>query len=171
MANMKYLIVMFLFILKDTSYSQCKKEIDEFTHDTIIRSNIETLGKTSIYYLETQIIKTNGMYLLALTAEFLSVQTIEKGDLVYLKFEDESIFKLPITKTVISDHKKGKAFSQGTKNTIWYNELVFTLDKPILEDLKNKGLIKLRVNYWDYEVKEKNRFKVAQQIECVNQVK
>lgn len=153
--------------------AQCKKKVDEFTKDTTISTELEKMGKNKegfgdfAKFLKVEMTNINGRFALILVPQYRTIQTIEKGEIVYIKFQNDSIMKLIVQKTSISDHTKGEAFVQGTETTIWYNFLWFTLSPSQVLELEANEIKKVRCGINDYDVNEDNAGIVQKQIACI----
>ena len=152
----------------------CQKKVDEFTHDTTVEAEILKIGKhkegfaLGVTFLKARVYTINSNYVLVLRPEFLSIQTIQKGEKAYIKFEDDSVIELVVDETSISNHTSGEAFTQGTDNTIWYNYLSFFLTPQQFMQLESKKVKRVRCSYNDYDPKDDSQASVLmEQIQCI----
>lgn len=171
---MKAAILFSILVSSWNLIAQCNVKVDEFTKEVLIESKLKKFGSSGsafsingLLYIETQVYSLNGRLHLILRPEFSGVKTIEKGESIYFKFENDSILELFTPATQITDFKRGKAFSQGTNNTIWYAYLDFLLTPQQAEYLSTLKIKKLRISGVDYEPNKKNGGQILDQIACV----
>jgi hypothetical protein len=150
--------------------SLCHINVDEFTQKKTIMSKDKTIGESNdvgLNYLEVSLAKMNGYFFMTLVPEFYSIQTIRKGDIVYIKFHDDSVMQLTVYRTSISDHKKGLSGTSRSGQTVWYNTLSFGITADQLQVLTDKSIRKVRCSLYTYEVYEKNMSTVGDIIRCI----
>lgn len=166
-------VCLLFFLTIQVVSAQCKKKVDEFTNAVTISTDVEKIGKNKegfmdfVKFLKVEMTNTNGRFALILMPEYRTIQTIEEGEIVYIKFQNDSIMKLPVQKTSISDHTKGEAFVQGTETTIWYNFLWFSLTPLQVSELEANKIKKIRCGINDYEIKEDKADIIQEQIACI----
>jgi hypothetical protein len=156
-----------------TINAQCKVEVDEFTKDVTISNSMAKIGKNYngkidiIKFLSAQVYKLNSTFVLVLVPQFLDIQTIREGEIVYIKFTDESVIKLNVLKTSISKYTSGEMFIQGSSTTIWYNYLSFVLSDSDIQNIKTKKISKIRCGINDYKIKKRDSNILSEQLNCI----
>lgn len=176
MKNLITILLHLLFSFLTEIYSQnpgkCIKTIDEFTKDTIIQSDVESIGRCKHhginYFIESKLYLVNGFPKIVLVPEFSKVQTIEKGEIIYFKFDNDSIFEFHAQESEVSDYKSGKPFTQGTSNTVWYNELHLPLSKDAIDILTQKQVVKIRIHGFVFDIKKGKEEAFKNMINCAN---
>lgn len=183
---MKFILTFSLHLLALYGYSQddlygktskikndlCRVKIDDFTKIKSIKCDTEKIGrrKESLgpsYFLEASVESSGKSMFLYLIPQYAHIQTIEKGEKVLIMFTDNSILELTVENLSISDHTTGRAFTQGTETTIWYNILGFILSPEQAIMLSEKDLKKIRCGIYDYEVKGKWKSIIKEMIRCI----
>lgn len=139
----------------------CKSKTDEFTKETIISTDDVLIGRSTEFGrrpVKASISNYEKTFYLTLIPEFYTIQTIREGDIVYLKFKDESMIELKVPETDISHYT-----SYGT----WYNVLTFRLTPEQVLKMSDMPLLKLKCSFDTYEVKKKNAFILRDMIHCI----
>lgn len=159
---MKYLI--FLLLTFELT-AQCKIKVDEFTKRESVQSKLQHIGQGQGLLgiddqLECQFRRFENIKYVAFYVMGMHIQTIEKGEIVYLKFIDDSVMELNVEETTISDY-----FKSGSGG--WYFWLYFTLNDSQISKLSTTPLKKIRVHYIDYNISSRNNKKLMEQIDCV----
>jgi hypothetical protein len=165
-------------LLVQSAYSQCTEKKDEFTGETKISSELQKLGTfvikdcpaCQIYDLSFSLIdmkEISGYFSLFLIPEFMSVQTIKKGEILYIKFENDSLLQLPIgTKSSVSNYKQAP-----NKTVLWYNSVGCVLTPEQATMLEQNKIKKVRLLEYVYEVDSKNSEVVQKAIACIREKK
>lgn len=163
---MKYLTLALLF-LPFIALSQqygIKYETDEFTSEETLTSDWITLndpvwkkGRISyIRVLESQ----NSLFLSLKTTTGEKAYSIDQGDFLYLKLENNEVIQLESLKDQITGVGDGAVKLRGSD--VLGFDLIFTIDRDILKSLSENRISKIRLalNEGNLEVEpEKKRYK------------
>lgn len=168
----KTILILIGLILGLMGYSQ-SNSISTATDS--IPCNIETKvdsysGKKSI---ETGFVSFNGgSYLLSkergiinlwLRLESSTILTIDAGEIIYIKFSDNSVIKFINTSTDIGD------YSQYSEK--WSNSFSFNLSGVKLEQLKTKKIIGIKCYINEYAFSESDGRNFNHNLNCITRAK
>ena len=164
---MKKIILIFMIITSaNYTFGQLltKNEVDDFTGKTVEETSWETLNKRAEFYSYARFRKVdNRIYFVFKMMIGNKVYSVEKGEVLFLKFADDEIVKISNSKHQLTTYGAGAIGIAGSK--MLGVELTSIIDQETLSKLGEKTLVKVRVytsdGYVDAEVVEKqaNKFK------------
>ncbi len=152
------------------SFGQCLSKVDEMTNDKIISNELVKIGKRSteerspLYFFKMSVDKINQIPFFTFYAERGSASSVQENDIIYIKTQD-SVLKVIINKYQITSVKNGEAFTQGTSNIVHYHMISVPTDEATLLFLQNNPPVKIRVDYYDYEINKPQL--LTGQINCI----
>lgn len=162
-------IILILMIIINTNYTcgqeLIKNEVDEFTGKTVKETSWETLNKKSKLYSYVRFRKVDStIYFVFKMMIGNKVYSVDKGEVLYLKFADEEVVKISNSEYQLTTYGAGATGLAGSK--MLGVELTCIINQEILSKLEEKTLAKVRVytsdGYVEGEVNEKQaeKFKV-----------
>jgi hypothetical protein len=155
-------IILILIIITSANYSfgqdLTKNEVDEFTGKTVKETSWQILNKKSALYSYVRFRKVDStIYFVFKMMIGNTVYSVDKGEVLYLKFADEEIIKLSNTQYQLTTYGAGATGLAGSK--MLGVELTCIISQEILSKMVEKTLAKVRVytsdGYVEAEVKEK----------------
>ena len=158
---MKYFILILLFTTGvNYTFGQklVKNEVDEFTGKIVKETSWETLNKKSELYSYVRFRKVDSTtYFVFKMMIGNTVYSVDKGEVLYLKFTDNEIVKLSNSEYQLTTYGGGATGLAGSK--MLGVELTCIINKETLLKLEEKTLVKVRVytsdGYVEAEVKDK----------------
>ncbi|WP_139150357.1 hypothetical protein [Flagellimonas zhangzhouensis] len=148
-----------------------KNEVDEFTGSRVIESSWESLTKNSSLYSYVRFRKIDDEVFL--NFKFMignKVFSVDKGEVLYLKFVDDEIVKLFNAEYQLSNFGDGAIGIVGSQ--MLGVELICLIDNTILLKLKEKNLDKIRVytskGYAETNIKSKQALKLNELARLLN---
>lgn len=155
-------IILILIIITSANYTfgqeLTKNEVDEFTGKTVKETSWETLNKKSKLYSYVRFRKVDStIYFVFKMMIGNKVYSVDKGEVLYLKFADEEIVKISNSQYQLTTYGAGAVGLIGSKAL--GVELTCLINQETLSKLEEKTLAKVRVytsdGYVEAEVKEK----------------
>ena len=136
-----------------------KDEIDEFTKSRVQVTSWETLTKKPPLFSYARLRKIDSLYIFDVKLMGGSkVFSVEKGEVLYFKFEDDEIIKIYNTEYELSNYGAGAIGLLGSDALGVY--LKCLIDNEQLKKLRNKSLIKIRFyssnGYREVDVQKKH---------------
>lgn len=169
---MKKILNVFIFFYMIIGYSQdCKyekKEIDEFTKNSIIKVKGSDIFRTSLVTgFSFQVSKINDIKYITFSLTSSNPFVLEKGDSkIMLKTKDEQIINIGFYETLISESTNIKSIG-----IIFYCHQTIVLTDDLINKLKDSEIIKARVytknGYIEKEVKKKNSKNISDDLKCL----
>ena len=124
-------------------------------------------AQTTIIYIK----KINGIAYLKFGYLSSGIISVNKGDFLMLKLENDEIIKLPAFFYSIAEGTYFDTF----KTTIWVLETSYLLTDEIQENLKSSNLYKFRLyttkGYIEREIKKKNSGALIETLDCLDKIK
>lgn len=160
------ILILFFLISANWSFGQklAKNEIDEFTGKTVIETSWETLNTSSKLYSYVRFRKVDStIYFNFKMMSGGRVYSVDKGEVLYLKFADETIVKVSNSKYELTTYGAGAVGLIGSRAL--GVQLTCIINQSTLLKLEEKTLAKVRVytsnGYLEAKVKKKQaeRFK------------
>jgi hypothetical protein len=174
---MRSLLLVILCCTLHVSFAQCIKKKDDMTGQVSVTVPIKKLGGTGAkgfetpLYLSATMTYGNGEYLLNLIPQFILSHSIHAGELIYFKFDDESVITIPVSVGGHTGRTTGMPFTQGDKTKIYEVVIEVTLSGENLNALKSKKLVKVRCDTEDYNIHGKDQKMVSDWIKCLESSK
>lgn len=140
-----------------TSFAQeCKSvkvEVDSFTGERTIETDLIVI-KDGIYALNKR------PYGLIFWIELKSriFLTLDEGDILYFKFDDNSVLKFPITKLNISDYSATSGYT---------NSFGFVLKDEFLQSFQDKQIIGIKCSVNEYSLSPKESAALKNNVNCI----
>lgn len=146
---MKKIILSLLLVLStQLMYGQeiVKNETDEFTGASLVRTSWEKLnwGETLLSYVSFGKVDDTYLLILKVMLRYGKVFSVDKGQVIYIKFSDDEILKLYNSEYQISSAGAGAVGITGS--AVQGVMLTYVIDEEKLQKLKEKIIIKVRVN-------------------------
>jgi len=162
----KYFYLLVLLLITNLSFGQKleRDEVDEFTNSRVQETSWVIFSKKLPLYTHIRLRKVNDSYLF--DVKFLGgskVFSVDKGLVLYLKFDDDEIIKIENSKYTIASYGAGAIGLIGSQSLGVYLKCI--IDKEKLTKLQQKTVVKMRVytsnGYREVDVKRKyaERFK------------
>jgi len=168
-----FIISVFLIILTNLTFGQklTKDEVDSFTNKTVKETSWETLNKKSSLYSYVRFRKVDSIYILGFKMMIGNkVYSVDEGEVLLFKFMDDEIIKIKNSEYQLTTYGAGATGLAGS-NMLGIN-LTCVIDKKILEKLKAKPLMEVRVytsdGYAEAEVKNKQADKFMELASLIN---
>lgn len=167
----KKLITLFVFSISLFGYSQkiAENYTDEFTKNTIVKTDWEKISATASLYLNVRICKVNDTNYIELKFFPKGVSSIDKDDDISFMFDDGEIINLNSTEYKLAN------YGDGSIGLIGSGALGFDITCLISEiniaKFKTKIVKKIRINksegYAESEIKQKNSEKLKKIFELM----
>jgi hypothetical protein len=147
-----------------------ENEVDEFTGNSIKRTSWELLSTFKPYF---RISKINNSYTFQIKLMLGNVFSIDKGEFLMLKLDNDSIVKLPNLEYAITCTGCGAVgyLGSGAQGI----HVKYILHEEAREKLKKHLVTKIRIytsdGYVDYDTKKKNAQKIIKALEIIDRVK
>ncbi len=168
------LMMSFLVLSGATVYAQCEVKVDDMTNEKSISSKYQRIGSTvtkgmsAPMYLKASISSRSTGEKLILWTESLDINMLDHVTEVLIKFDDESVIKIPAERLGDITHYSGEPFTQGTNTTIWSGNMYMSLTDDIKKAFKEKKITKIRCGD-DYVVKGKGQTLLAEALKCIEE--
>lgn len=146
-----------ILMLGLTSFAQeCKSvkvEVDSYTGDRTIETDLIVIND-GIYALNKR------PYGLIFWIELKSkiFLTLDEGDILYFKFDDNSVLKFPITKLNISDYSSTSGYT---------NSFGFVLRDEFLQSFQDKQIIGIKCSVNEYNLSPKESAALKNNVNCI----
>lgn len=174
---MKHLIIVAAMALSSTSFGQVLEEnkTDEFTHSAIKRTSWEifcrgTFSNPGNVYFRLAHINDNRYF--DLKIESGSVVIIDKGDLLYLKLDNDSVVILECLRFEISSAGGGSKNSAILKKRVEGVCASYGITQQNIEAMSRHKVVKMRAytsrEYVEYKVKDNMSESLSQALVLIN---
>lgn len=172
--KIKSFIIFILLLTVNTLTGQTLKEnkVDDFTNNSVKRTSWETLNYNSKFSAYFRISKINeSCYLdLKFSNNSMKVFSVDKGNELMFKLENDKIIKLLNLKYTISD--RGVA-AKGIVGSDLHGVLIsYLIDKEQIQSIKSNIIVKTRIytneSYVESDMKTKNYNKIKKALQLVD---